>query len=173
MEKQSKLSCHANWGASTVSCSGMCTFWTCWYNPAVSLSGVLVAPAAPSVASGRWVLCWPGFSAVCRVPIWDKGAFPNGEERCWGWYYSVPAAETLFLFFSAFFHLFPWNFNSKWLRCEPFTVIISFFFTLQFTLPVSIRRKRDAVSVWKVDREMVPFALWVKRYYLAQCMWKR
>lgn len=38
-------------------------------------------------------------------------------------------------------------------------MIISFFFTLQFTLPVSIRRKRDAVSVWKVDREMVPFAL--------------
>lgn len=39
-------------------------------------------------------------------------------------------------------------------------MIISGIFTLpQFTLPVSIRGKRDAVCVWKVDREMVPFAL--------------
>lgn len=39
-------------------------------------------------------------------------------------------------------------------------MIISFFFTLlQFTLSVSVRRKRDAVSVWNVDKETVPFAL--------------
>lgn len=36
------------------------------------------------------------------------------------------------LFSTAFFHLFPWNYNSRWLRCGPFTVIISFFFFLLF-----------------------------------------
>lgn len=85
-----------------------------------------------------------------------------------------PQLLSLSLFSTAFFHLFPWNYNSKWIRYEPFAVIISFFFTLlQFTLSVSVRRKRDAVSVWNVDKETVPFALWVKRYYLAQCMGRR
>lgn len=73
--KQSEISCHANWDANTV----------IWSLP----PGVLVAPAAPSVVSGWWVLSCPGFSAVCRVPSWDQWVLPQGEERCWGRYYSV------------------------------------------------------------------------------------
>lgn len=59
---------------------------------------MLVAPAAPSVASGRWVLGWPGFSAMCRVPSWDEGHFPmewrDAEEDIT----QSPAAESLFVF---------------------------------------------------------------------------
>lgn len=73
--ENSEISCHANWDANTV----------IWSLP----PGVLVAPAAPSVVSGWWVLSCPGFSAVCRVPSWDQWVLPQGEERCWGRYYSV------------------------------------------------------------------------------------
>lgn len=89
-----------------------------------------------------------------------------------------PQLLSLSLFPSASFPLLSWNWNSKWLRHGQFTVIIStsfFFFSLtlpQFTLPVSLGRKRNAVFVWKVDGEVVAFALQKARYYLAQCAWR-
>lgn len=48
----------------------------------LSLQGCWLHQLPPSVASGRWVLGCPGFSAVCRVPTWDEWAVPKGEERC-------------------------------------------------------------------------------------------
>lgn len=128
------------------------------------LPGVLVAPAAPSVVSGWWVLSCPGFSAVCRVPSWDQWVLPQGEERCWGRYYSVLSCWVSLCFplpsSTSFLEIVTPNGSDVghllWLF--PF-----FFFTfLQFTLPISTRRRRNAFSVWKADREMVAFALWVK-----------
>lgn len=72
--------------------------WTCRYNIWSLSPRALVAPAAPSVVRGRWVLSCPGFSAMCRVPAGTSGQFPRERRDAEEGITLSPAAEFIFVF---------------------------------------------------------------------------